>query len=221
MLRLLVAVAPSADSDVLFLPQQRTIFLLQSLQKWFAAEDDNVELSDEVHAMLAELFVVLAPVVQDRTGGHWDFMFDVLESNIEVRCFLLSSRSCRLKSHRRPLWPTNLRFRASFRACACSRPSAISLEPIPTCERRSRLDLAPVSTSFAVSSMASAVRLHLHEYGLNRLTPAQSPRSAQHRQLRRSSLPSISSASRLAKPVLRMKPLFRCALLPRRHRSIP
>lgn len=81
LLRLLSVVAPPLDSPYIFLPQQRAIFLLQTLQKWVSSDD---ELSDEVHGRLAELFVNLAPVVQSLPGAHWDLMFDILESNVEV-----------------------------------------------------------------------------------------------------------------------------------------
>lgn len=57
------------------------MFLLQALQKWFASDED---MGDPVHVYLAELFGLLAPILQDREGSHWDFMFDIIDSNIET-----------------------------------------------------------------------------------------------------------------------------------------
>ncbi|KAK4058560.1 hypothetical protein OIO90_000004 [Microbotryomycetes sp. JL221] len=81
MLRLLLATAPPQDSSVIFLPQQRAMFLIKSLSGWLASEDD---LDEEVYARLAELFVHVCPIVQDLSGSHWDLMFDVLEMNIQA-----------------------------------------------------------------------------------------------------------------------------------------
>jgi hypothetical protein len=93
LLRLLVAVAPPHDSSADFIPQQRAIFLLQNLAKWFTSEaDDGEEIGDELHARLAELFLPLAPGLQNLSGAHWDFMFDVIESNLEVRLDSLLER---------------------------------------------------------------------------------------------------------------------------------
>ncbi|KAM0792628.1 hypothetical protein ACM66B_005288 [Microbotryomycetes sp. NB124-2] len=79
-LRLLLASAPPIDAPVVFLPQQRSIFLLKTVSAWISSDDD---LDEEVYGRLAELFVYLAPIIQDMSGSHWDLMFDVLELNIE------------------------------------------------------------------------------------------------------------------------------------------
>ena len=81
ILRLLCAVAPSPDSPQIFLPQQRVVLLIQTIQRWIDGDD---ELEDEIHGKLAELLVHLAPLMQSLSGSHWDLMFDVIESNIEV-----------------------------------------------------------------------------------------------------------------------------------------
>jgi hypothetical protein len=86
LLRLLVTAAPPTDSTSDFIPSHRAIFLLQNLAKWFTSEadDEGEDMGDEVHTRLAELFLPLAPVLQNMNGAHWDFMFNVLESNLEV-----------------------------------------------------------------------------------------------------------------------------------------
>jgi E3 ubiquitin-protein ligase listerin len=50
--------------------------------------DDDEDIGDELHARLVELFLPLAPVLQNLSGAHWDFMFDVIESNLEVGIIL-------------------------------------------------------------------------------------------------------------------------------------
>lgn len=57
------------------------MFLIQKIQTWLAGDDD---LDDEIYAGIAELFVHLAPIVQELSGGHWDLIFDIIEMNLEV-----------------------------------------------------------------------------------------------------------------------------------------
>lgn len=88
LLRILNASAPPPDSDVAFLPQQRTIFMFQAIQKWVQEGD---ELDEEIESQLAELFFNVAPIVQSIPGAHWDFIVDVIESNLDVSAFKSSS----------------------------------------------------------------------------------------------------------------------------------
>ena len=81
LLRLLLATAPPLDAPIIFLPQQRTMFLIQAIQKWIGSDDD---LEEEILASVAELFLHLAPIVQELSGSHWELIFDVVESNLEV-----------------------------------------------------------------------------------------------------------------------------------------
>ncbi|GAC73853.1 predicted E3 ubiquitin ligase [Moesziomyces antarcticus T-34] len=82
-LQVLVALAPPVNSELSIIPQQRAIFLLKDLQKWYTSEDADSEPEEEASTRLAELFVHLLPVVQDVQGSHIDFVFDVLETNLE------------------------------------------------------------------------------------------------------------------------------------------
>lgn len=82
LLRQLIAATPLPDSDVELIPQQRAIFLLQSLQKWVASDED---LEEEIESLLAHLFIHIVPIVQSVLGSHWDLIFDVIETNLEVR----------------------------------------------------------------------------------------------------------------------------------------
>lgn len=88
LVRQLVAVAPAADSDAALLPQQRAVFLLQALQKWIASDES---MEDDMDALLLAVCYHLAPVVQSIPGAHWDFIFDLIESNLEVRALQLRS----------------------------------------------------------------------------------------------------------------------------------
>lgn len=82
ILRVLLATAPPLDAPIIFLPQQRSMFLIQKISSWVASDD---EIGDELYSGVAELFVHLAPIVQELSGGHWDLIFDIIESNLEVR----------------------------------------------------------------------------------------------------------------------------------------
>jgi hypothetical protein len=82
-LRRLLASAPPSDAPSLFLPQQRAIFVLRHVGHWLTSDDaDDFDESMEVY--VAQLYTVLAPVVQDVSGGHWDAIFDLVESGLEV-----------------------------------------------------------------------------------------------------------------------------------------
>lgn len=84
LLRSLLATAPPLDAPIIFLPQQRTMFLIQRIQTWINSDCD---LGGGVQAALAELFLHLAPIVQELSGSHWDLFFDVVEFNLEVSRF--------------------------------------------------------------------------------------------------------------------------------------
>lgn len=81
LLRVLVAVAPSQDSDTILLPQQRVVFLLRSVRTWLIGDED---VGDDLYANLCRLFTLVAAIVQDLSGSHWDSMLDVLEASFEV-----------------------------------------------------------------------------------------------------------------------------------------
>lgn len=84
LLQSLLDSAPPLDSSIIFLPQQRTIYLLATMSNWISSEVDIINLPD-ILARLAELLSHLVPIVQDLSGRHWDLVFDVIESNLEVR----------------------------------------------------------------------------------------------------------------------------------------
>lgn len=91
-LRVLLALALTSDSDGDLLPPNRAIFLLQGLQKWklFGSdadgedEDDSEEVLDQAGPLVLQICTQLVPAIQDLSGSHWDFMFDVTEYFIEV-----------------------------------------------------------------------------------------------------------------------------------------
>lgn len=82
-LRTVVALAPPLDSDLSIIPQQRAIFLLKDLEKWYNNDESTEEPDEEVSTRFVELFIHLLPVVQDVQGSHIHFMFDSLETNLE------------------------------------------------------------------------------------------------------------------------------------------
>lgn len=80
-LRKLVATAPDRDSEVAFLPQLRAVNVVKACQQWVTSDED---IDEEVESTMALVFTHLAPILQNVPGGHWEFMFDVVESNLEV-----------------------------------------------------------------------------------------------------------------------------------------
>lgn len=85
-LRKLAASAPPMDSDVVYLPQQRALNVVKTCEKWIASDED---LDEEVESAMTWTFSHLAPILQNLEGSHWEFIFDVVENNLEV---------CRLSS---------------------------------------------------------------------------------------------------------------------------
>ncbi|KAF8551747.1 hypothetical protein OG21DRAFT_1605114 [Imleria badia] len=83
-LRLLAATAPDPDSDIVFLPQQRAVNVMKACQTWVAADDDDGNGVDEdVESAMTLVFFHLAPILQNVPGSHWDFIWDVIENNLE------------------------------------------------------------------------------------------------------------------------------------------
>lgn len=83
LLRKLIAAAPPADSDVVFLPQHRAVNLVKACQHWATSDDEDI--GEDVECAMTEVFVRVAPILQNVPGAHWEFIFDVVESNVEVR----------------------------------------------------------------------------------------------------------------------------------------
>lgn len=116
-MRSLIATAPHEDSPAIFLPQQRCIFLIQRVQAWLASDED---LDDSIHTVLAQLFVHLAPIIQDMSGSHWELMFDIIDSNLEVVSWQGTSslvplyHSCVLLRQLKSLTTTNRELRGSI-----------------------------------------------------------------------------------------------------------
>ena len=81
----LLASSPSMDSEDAFLPEQRSIFVMQHLTQWLTSDDEAVDdLPEEVEARICLLFAELAPIVQARPGAHWNSIFDMIANNLEV-----------------------------------------------------------------------------------------------------------------------------------------
>jgi len=82
-LKLLVASAPPADAAAVFIPQQRAMFVLRHVAGWLSSDEAD-DLDEEVEYRIAGLYTVLAPVVQSMPGAHWDSMFDLIETGLDV-----------------------------------------------------------------------------------------------------------------------------------------
>jgi E3 ubiquitin-protein ligase listerin len=81
LLRRLSAVAPDPDSDVVFLPQQRAVNFVKACQGWIASDMD---IDEDVESEITNVFFHLVPILQNVSGSHWDFIFDLIENNLEV-----------------------------------------------------------------------------------------------------------------------------------------
>lgn len=86
LLQLLASTAPTDDSEDAFLPEQRTIFVMQHLNGWLTSTDDAADdLPEEVEARVCLLYSELCPILQSRPGAHWNSVFDMISNNLEVR----------------------------------------------------------------------------------------------------------------------------------------
>lgn len=91
ILRRLVVTAPDPDSDVVFIPQARAVNFIKACQHWVTSDED---IEEEVESAMTILFFHLAPILQHVPGSHWDFIFDVVENNLEVRSSSLFLGPC-------------------------------------------------------------------------------------------------------------------------------
>lgn len=80
-LRRLVSTAPDPASAVIFLPQQRAVNVIKACQQWITSDED---IDEEVESVMLLVFLHLAPILHTVPGAHWEFIFDVIESNLEV-----------------------------------------------------------------------------------------------------------------------------------------
>ncbi|KAG8689520.1 hypothetical protein FRC08_010916, partial [Ceratobasidium sp. 394] len=81
LLRGLNSLAPPVDSGVIYLPQQRAVYLVQALQKWMTSDE---ELDESLEAYVTVTLYHLLPILQTVPGVHWEFAFDILENNLGV-----------------------------------------------------------------------------------------------------------------------------------------
>ncbi|CAE6527519.1 unnamed protein product [Rhizoctonia solani] len=81
LLRALNCLAPPPDSGIVFMPQQRAVYLVQALQKWMSSDE---ELDSTMEALLTALLNHLLPILQTVQGAHWEFILDILEANLSV-----------------------------------------------------------------------------------------------------------------------------------------
>ncbi|KAL5521576.1 hypothetical protein ACEPAF_2324 [Sanghuangporus sanghuang] len=80
LLHRLALAAPDADSDTIFLPQNRAVRLMKTCQGWVESDEG---VSEDVESEMTLVFQYLAPILQNVPGAHWDFIFDVTENNLE------------------------------------------------------------------------------------------------------------------------------------------
>lgn len=112
-LKLLIASAPPADAASVFLPQQRAMFVLRHLGGWLTSDDAD-DFGEEMEVRVAQLYIALAPIVQDLSGAHWDAISGLIESGLEVSfdalhkgVILTQDRAHRCQTHQHILCYTN------------------------------------------------------------------------------------------------------------------
>ncbi|KAG9102282.1 hypothetical protein FS749_009622 [Ceratobasidium sp. UAMH 11750] len=81
LFRVLNSLAPPVDSGIIYLPQQRAVYLVQALQKWMTSDED---LDESLEAYVTVTLYDLLPILQTVPGAHWEFAFDILENNLGV-----------------------------------------------------------------------------------------------------------------------------------------
>lgn len=81
LLRGLNCLAPPVDSGIVYLPQQRAVFLIQAVQKWMTSDED---LDESLETHITVTCYHLLPILQTVPGAHWEFMLDIFENNLEV-----------------------------------------------------------------------------------------------------------------------------------------
>ncbi|KAJ3992694.1 hypothetical protein F5050DRAFT_1579091 [Lentinula boryana] len=123
LLTLVLGTAPDVESEAVFLPVQRAVNVIKVCQKWIEEEDENGEEEDddgetgvkmeELESAMTLTFYHLAPILQNVPGGHWQFIFDVIENNIELQLLTLA-RTLRLIGHVQDLAATNKSLRAEW-----------------------------------------------------------------------------------------------------------
>ncbi|KAJ3932590.1 MAG: hypothetical protein NXY57DRAFT_1072227 [Lentinula lateritia] len=143
LLRLVLGTAPDVESEAEFLPVQRAVNVIKACQKWIEEGGDDDDASGEEGEQIAETgdkmeelesamtltFYHLAPILQNVAGDHWQFIFDVVENNIEncdfnfTKSFSASAsslqlitlaRTIRLVGHIQDLAATNKSLRAEW-----------------------------------------------------------------------------------------------------------
>ncbi|KAI9444100.1 hypothetical protein H4582DRAFT_1919312 [Lactarius indigo] len=84
LLRRLAATAPDPESDVVFLPQPRAVNFVKACQGWVSSDED---IDEDVESEITNVFFHLVPILQNVPGSHWEFIFDVIENNLENTSF--------------------------------------------------------------------------------------------------------------------------------------
>ncbi|CUA69442.1 E3 ubiquitin-protein ligase listerin [Rhizoctonia solani] len=87
LLRTLNCLAPPPDSGIIFMPQQRAVYLVQALQAWMSSDE---ELDTSMEALLTGVLIHLLPILQTVPGAHWEFILDLLETNLSVEATISS-----------------------------------------------------------------------------------------------------------------------------------
>lgn len=68
------------------IPQQRVTYLVQTVRKWYEGDERGSHL---INAQVAKLLTSVAPVIQELSGSHWEFMLGKVSDWIEVREILV------------------------------------------------------------------------------------------------------------------------------------
>ncbi|ODQ54733.1 hypothetical protein SAICODRAFT_5929 [Saitoella complicata NRRL Y-17804] len=65
-------------------PQQRTMFLVQNVLRWYSEADTEGDLTAAVHAEVARLFLNVLPIIGGVYGGHWETLLGCISSWLQM-----------------------------------------------------------------------------------------------------------------------------------------
>lgn len=54
---------------------------VKACQGWVASDAD---IDEDVESEITNVFFHLVPILQNVAGAHWEFIFDLIENNLEV-----------------------------------------------------------------------------------------------------------------------------------------
>ena len=90
-------IATATNDDEFFLPQMRSMALLQRIRDWYMViKTDKIAIDEEsdaekeshdykhVHIQIARLLRFIMPAIQELSGAHWNFVLECIHEWLQV-----------------------------------------------------------------------------------------------------------------------------------------